>query len=123
MKKIVLAAILIAASIYSYAQTSPKEYAIKKIGMYTGRIKVEGKITITDSTLNIKVDYKGNITDATLKIVNRSETPMVSSYQCVGMIGTGDKHVISIFPQQKNAMWKSISSFDNSQAEQWMTIE
>jgi hypothetical protein len=120
MKKVLVIAFILGISLNAFSQ---KSYTIKKMGTAGFKVKVDGNIVITDSTVSVKADYKGNITDVTFKIVNKSEHPNASSYQCTGMFGTGDKHVFSIIPQTKTVIWKSISSFDNTSAEQFIAIE
>lgn len=120
MKKVLAIVFILGISLNAFSQ---KSYSIKKMGTMGFKVKVEGNIIVTDSTVSIKADYKGNITDVTFKIVNKSEHPNASTYQCTGMYGSGDKHIFSIIPQTKTVIWKSISSFDNTSAEQIISIE
>jgi hypothetical protein len=120
VKKLLTIAFVLGLSLNAFSQ---KAYTIKKIGTVGFKSKVEGTVTVSDSTVSIKINYGGKPSETVLKIVNRSEQDLVSSYQCTGVSGTADKHVISVLLPTKTIIWKAISSFDGSQAEQHITIE
>jgi hypothetical protein len=120
MKKIIAILFVLGFSLSAFSQ---KSYSIVKWGTAGIKLKVQGNLTFTDTTVYIKADYKGRVTEATFKIVNKSEVNGAGSYMCSGMFGTSDKHMFSILPDNKIIIWKSVSSFDNSQVEQILVIE
>jgi hypothetical protein len=121
MKKL-LVLTMVLVSFVSYGQE--KTYDIVKMGTPTFKVKVdEGRITITETTLSIKVGMKGKVNEETLKIVNKSVYENAGTYNCVGMIGTSDKHQFSVIPQNNLIIWKMINSFTNEIIEQYIVIK
>ena len=110
MKKVLVVLTLILGTLVSNGQTI---YNID--GMRTGIVKMKMNVvlTITDSTLNIKSDYKGKLSEYNLKIVSKDENIVSATYNCIGQIGTSDKHQFLIVPSQNNVLWYSINSFTN----------
>ena len=114
MKKLTLVLALVLGTLVSKGQTV---YNID--GMRTGvvKMKISVVLTITDSLLNIKSDYKGRLSEYNLKIVSKDENNAAASYNCIGQIGTSDKHQFIIVPTQNNVLWTMINSFTNEKIE------
>jgi hypothetical protein len=110
MKKVLLVLTLVLGTLVSNSQTI---YNID--GMRTGIVKIKMNmiLTITDSTLNIKSEYKGRLVEYNLKIVSKDENNISATYNCIGQMGTSDKHQFIIVPTQNNVLWTSINSFTN----------
>jgi hypothetical protein len=123
MKKLLLVSIMILISLVGKAQTTIK---FEKYGAsaLVGRVKVDGIVTISDSTLTIRVDYKGKVEENTLKIVSKSETNAGSTYNCIGQVGTSDKHQFVFVPSSRLGIWTLINSFStpNTKVEIYFTL-
>ncbi len=119
MKKVLLVLTLVCVSIISNAQNSIK---FEKLGTATFKVKVDGLITLTDSTLHIHNEYKGKVTEYTLRIVSKDVNQAASIYNCIGQIGTSDKHQFSFIPSSNMGIWVMINSFTNQKIEQYMVL-
>ena len=119
MKKVLLVLGFIVVTLVSNAQKTIK---FEKLGSIEFKVKVDGLITITDSTFNIKTNVKGKITEFTLKIISKSESEMASVYNCIGQIGTIDKHQFSFIPSKDMGIWTMINSFTNEKMEQYLKL-
>jgi hypothetical protein len=121
MKNILLIFALLLIGFSSQAQTIIK---FEKYGALMGRVKVDGIVTISDSTLTIRVDYKGKVEENTLKIVSKSETNAGSTYNCIGQVGTSDKHQFVFVPSSRLGIWTLINSFStpNTKVEIYFTL-
>jgi hypothetical protein len=114
MKKILLVLTLTLGTLVSNGQTV---YNID--GMRTGVVKMKMNVvlSVTDSILNIKSDYKGKLSEYNLKIVSKDENIAGATYNCIGQVGTSDKHQFIIVPTQNNVLWTMINSFTNEKIE------
>ena len=119
MKKVLLVLTLVLGTLVSNGQ---KTIIFEKLGTATFKVKVQGVVTITDSTLNIKSSYKGNVSEYTLKIVSRDENTAASIYNCIGQIGTSDKHQFSFVTSMDMGIWTMVNSFTNEKLEQYMVL-
>lgn len=97
------------------------------MGGMMGAPKDNGYIEITDSTLRIHSEpqsgiYKGTINDYELQIVGKDEKAVNPTYNCVGQVGSSDRHTLFFDFKNGKVIWTSINSFSNDRIEQFITL-
>jgi hypothetical protein len=123
MKKLLLVSIMILISLVGKAQTTIK---FEKYGAsaLVGRVKVDGIVTISDSILTLRIDYKGKVQENKFKIVSKDISEYGSTYNCIGQVGTSDKHQFIFTPSVHLGIWTMINSFStpNEKMEIYFTL-
>lgn len=124
MKKIGLFILLLSIGTPLIAQ---KIIPFHKMGGMMGAPKDNGYIEITDSTLRIHSEpqsgiYKGTINDYELQIVGKDEKAVNPTYNCVGQVGSSDRHTLFFDFKNGKVIWTSINSFSNDRIEQFITL-
>jgi adenylate kinase len=121
MKKLLLGLTLVLGTFSVNAQ---KIIKFEKYGNLMDRVKADGLITISDSILTLKIDYKGKVQENKFKIINKSEYETGSTYNCIGQVGTSDKHQFIFTPSFKLGIWTMINSFaiPNEKFEVYFTL-
>lgn len=117
MKKITTLFLLLLICISVKGQETIK---FEKIGPLGGgmAVKVNGILTVADSTLHIYSERKGNVSEYALEILTKDISSKNPTYNCIGQVGPWDKHQFTFMFDKYIAIWTSINSFTGEKFEQ-----
>jgi hypothetical protein len=119
MKNTVKVFAVVFALLVSVSANAQSEIKFNKMRGSSGvAVKVDGLLTISDSTVTFKVAGDEQI----YKIIKKQETGSTSYYQCESDTSPYDKHAFTIVPSFHLITWDLINSFTNTREQISLTL-